>query len=269
MSENSKDYESSVEARFLAAIRHHLAGWKTKVATDFSAQGYSKEIQDLAGDSLYPKFALDCPEYALVRLMGRMSVSIGRRLGEIYDKIPRFVAAAKFNIPEDAVAPMIKNLELDIGLRFSQVSEADAEHIKKVIQRFTGQAATGDGVGVEIRYNFNPNDSARLRKDCDMVRYLKSKRLFPVYLIFSSISPRDEAIARLKRAGWAFVIGAKASEFSSELFEIDLRDILDQERIKKEISREVAEMFDDLFSSPAFTKVLKLRGQEKNQARWA
>jgi hypothetical protein len=46
-----------------------------------------------------------------------------------------------------------------------------------------------------------------------------------------------------------------------------LRDILDQERIHKEIKREVAAMFDGMFSSPGFTEVLKLRAQRMDQAR--
>ena len=194
--------------------------------------------------------------------MGRMSISIGRRLGEIYDKIPRFVAAARFNIPEEAVAPMMENLELDIGLRFAQVSPPDAQHIKEIIQKFTGKPAIGDGIGIEIRYNFNPNDSARLRKDCDMAGYLGAARLFPIYLVFSAISPRDEAIARLTRAGWSFIVGEKASQFSNELFGINLGDILEQERIRAEIDREVSGLFDDMFSSPAFTEVLKIRGKK-------
>ena len=260
-------YGSNVEIRFLEALRHHLAGWRAKVASDFSLQSYTKALQGLKGDSLYPKFAFDCPEYVLVRLMGRMSISIGRRLGEIYDKIPRFVAAARFSIPEETVAPMMENLELDIGLRFSQVSQADAEHIKAVIQNFTGQPVEGDGIGIEIRYNFNPNDSARLRKDCDMAGYLTDARLFPVYLVFSAISPRDEAIARLTRAGWSFIVGGRASEFSNELFGINLGNILEQELIRAEIKREVSALFDDIFLSAAFTGVLKLREQRQNQTR--
>ncbi|MHB8523462.1 MAG: hypothetical protein ACYDH9_22265 [Limisphaerales bacterium] len=130
-----------------------------------------------------------------------MSISIGRRLGEIYDKIPRFVAAARFNVPEKDVAPMLKNLELDIGLRFSKLSAADVQHIKSVAKKFTGKSAEGKGIGIEIRYNFNPNDSARLRKDCDMARYVRGEGFFPIYLVFSGISPRAEAIARLTRAG--------------------------------------------------------------------
>lgn len=261
MSASDEKYASNVEAKFLAALRHHLAGWRAKVAADFSSENHGKELKELQGDSLYPKFAFDRPEYVLVRLMGRMSISIGRRLGEIYDKIPRFVAAARFNIPEETVAPMMENLELDIGLRFAQVSLPDAQHIKEIILKFAGKPAIGDGIGIEIRYNFNPNDSARLRKDCDMAGYLNDARLFPIYLVFSAISPRNEAIARLTRAGWSFIVGEKASQFSNELFGINLGDILEQERIRTEIDREVSGLFDDMFSSAAFTEVLKIRGE--------
>lgn len=48
-----------------------------------------------------------------------MSVSVGRRLDEIYDKIPRFVAAARFDLSPEQVAEKFHDLELDIGLRFA------------------------------------------------------------------------------------------------------------------------------------------------------
>jgi hypothetical protein len=96
-----------------------------------------------------------------------------------------------------------------------------------------------------------------------MAGYLTDVRLFPVYLVFSAISPRDEAIARLKRAGWSFIVGEQASEFSNELFGINLGDILEHETIRVEIEQEVSGLFDDMFSSPAFTEVLQFREWRK------
>src|ERR1700675_431616 len=93
-----------VEARFLAAIKHHMQGWRRKIELDFAKPSYDKELALLATDPVYKKFAFDCPEYVMVRLMGRISISVGRRLGEIYDKIPRFVASARFNVAPDKVA---------------------------------------------------------------------------------------------------------------------------------------------------------------------
>jgi hypothetical protein len=252
-----------VEAKFLAALRRHLAGWRAKVAADFSTESYLHELQSLRSDSLYPKFSFDRPEYVLVRLMGRMSISIGRRLGEIYDKIPRFVAGARFNLAPESVAPKMQNLELDIGLRLSQVGADDAQHIAAIIQKFTAKPNPGQGVGIEIRYNFNPNDSARLRKDCDMAAYLVAAGLVPIYLVFSGISPRAEAIARLTRAGWFFLVGPQAAEFSYELFGMNLGDILDQPKIRDEIDKEVSALFDDIFSSPAYREVLDSRTQPR------
>jgi hypothetical protein len=256
-----------VEARFLAALRRHLAGWRKKVTNDFSSDAYDKELAQLVGDSLYPQFGFARPEYVFIRLMGRMSISIGRRLGEIYDKIPRFVAAAKFGLPLDKIAPKMKNLELDIGIRFADISSADKRHIKKIIRSYTRAKFTGEGIGIEIRYNFNPNDSSRLRKDCDMAGYLLEEGLFPIYLVFSAISPRDEAIARLKRAGWTFLVGQDASRFSNELFGLNLGTILEQDKIRQEITEEIGALFDDIFSSHAFTTVMKHRVDQQNQPR--
>ena len=154
---------------------------------------------------------------------------------------------------------MMENLELDIGLRFSVISTEDVEHIKQVVAKFTKKEVGGLGVGIEIRYNFNPNDSARLRKDCDMAGYLEEAKLLPVYLIFSSISPRDEAISRLTRAGWSFLIGTQASDFSKQLFGLDLSDILNQKRVRSEVRKEVRQLFNEMFQSHAFTQVLKVR----------
>jgi hypothetical protein len=153
----------------------------------------------------------------------------------------------------------MENLELDIGLRFASVAQEDAQHIKAIAEKFTARKADGAGIGIEIRYNFNPNDSARLRKDCDMASYVTAANLLPIYMVFSAISPRDEAIARLTRAGWSFVVGTRAQEFSNELFGINLSNILEQEKVRKEIETEVAGLFNDMFGSPAFTEIMKVR----------
>ncbi|MGF1480945.1 MAG: hypothetical protein ACFB4I_15905 [Cyanophyceae cyanobacterium] len=189
-----------VEQRFLNILKSHIQGWETKIQNDFSAQNYQRELQKLKSDPVYSKFALDCPEYVLVRLIGRMSISVGRRLGEIYDKLPRFVASARFNITPEQVAEKFNGLELDIGLRFASVSDKDENYIRETLQNFGFSDSKTDGVGIEIRYNFNPNDSARLRKDVSVVGHLKAANSFPMYLIYSAISPRDDAIGRLTRA---------------------------------------------------------------------
>ena len=164
---------NAVERRFLAAVKHHLEGWKKKIENDFSKECYEAELAALASDPVYQKFAFDCPEYVMVRLMGRMSISVGRRLGEIYDKIPRFVASARFNVSAEQVAEKFDGLELDIALRFKRLSAADQEHVASVLARFGAGAREASGLAIEIRYNFNPNDSARLRKDVDMANYVK------------------------------------------------------------------------------------------------
>jgi len=246
-----------VEHRFLAAVKHHLDGWRAKIANDFSITSYKAELAKLAGDPVYSKFALDCPEYVLTRLVGRMSISVGRRLGEIYDKIPRFVASARFGVTPDQVAEKFDGLELDIGLRYSDVSEEDQKHLKATVARMGGDPATFKGVGIEIRYNFNPNDSSRLRKDCDMADKLRAAGLFPIYLIYSSISPRDEAIARLKRAGWTFFQGKEASDFTTGLFAIDFMATMENEKGWGEVKAEVREIMAGIFESKAFEQVKK------------
>lgn len=244
-----------VEARFLAAVKHHLDGWRTKIANDFSITSYNNELRNLSGDPVYSKFALDSPEYVLTRLVGRMSISVGRRLGEIYDKIPRFVAAARFGVTPDQVAEKFDGLELDIGLRYSDVSPDDQKHLKGTITSLGGDPTKFKGVGIEIRYNFNPNDSSRLRKDCDMADKLKVAGLFPVYLIYSSISPRDEAIARLKRAGWLFLQGHDASKFTTGLFAIDFMSTMENEKVWGEVKTEVREIMSGIFVSKAFEQL--------------
>lgn len=248
---------NDVEERFLQALRRHLKGLGDKVIADFGQASYEKELAELKGDPIYPKFAFDTPEYVLIRFMGRVSISIGRRLGEIYDKIPRFVAAARFGLTQQDVAPKLKNLELDIGLPFAKLQQSDIEHVKKVVMQFANAEPTGNGVGIEIRYNFNPNDSARLRKDVDMATYLQAAGLFPIYLIFSAISPRDEAIARLTRAGWRFIVGEQAVEFARTLFGLDLASILDQPKVKDEVAQEVGLIMKAMVTSHAFQEAIK------------
>lgn len=253
---NAERIQQQLESKFLDAVRHHLAGLRQKVETEFGESSFEEELSQLSSDPVYPKFGLNNADYVLVRFMGRVSISIGRRLGEIYDKIPRFVAAARFNLTPEQVAPSIHNLELDIGLMYSNLSEGDRDEIVAILDKHFKQVTGRKGVGIEIRYNFNPNDSARLRKDVDMAKYLLELGLMPVYLVFSSISPRDEAIARLQRAGWNFLVGEDAIEFGKELFSLDLAEILDRPRIKQEIQREVQAIMKAIKSSYAFKKAV-------------
>lgn len=246
--------ENALEAAIIAELRHHLAGWREKIKNDFSEENFKKELAALQSDPLYPKFNFDTADYVNIRFMGRVSISIGRRLGEIYDKIPRRLAIEKYGINQGQVAPKFGGLELDVGLRFSQVSNDDVDFIKRVCRRFLNEDITSDGIGIEIRYNFNPNDSSRLRKDVDMANKLIDSSLRPIYLIFSSISPRDEAISRLERAGWKFLVGEDAHKFSTELLGLDIGSIWDRPAVKKEITDEINGMMDDIKSSYSFSK---------------
>lgn len=247
--------KSDLEEKFTKALRYQLAGLKTKVLNDFSKKNYEKELNSLIGDSLYSKFYFASPEYVLIRFMGRISISIGRRLGEIYDKIPRIITALRYNIDPDKIAPVIKGLELDIGIKLADLANQDSIFVKETVRKYTGTSMS-KGIGIEIRYNFNPNDSSRLRKDCKMAENILNIGYVPVYLVFSSISPREEAIARLKRAGWHFLIGDEAVKFSETLLGLNLAEILDKETIKKEIQNEVSEIMKSMINSYAFQTVL-------------
>ncbi|MGP5225948.1 hypothetical protein [Psychrobacter aquimaris] len=246
--------EHVLEAAIIAELRHHLAGWRAKISNDFSKENYDRELELLVSDPLYPKFGLDTPDYVNIRFMGRVSISIGRRLGEIYDKIPRRLAIEKYGLTAQQVSPKLGNLELDVGLRFSELSVADAAFVSNICIRYLNEIIQADGIGIEIRYNFNPNDSSRLRKDEDMANRLISANLRPVYLVFSSISPRQEAISRLERAGWKFLVGQKALDFATEIFGLDLAGIWDRPAIKAEIKREMDGMMSDIKSSHSFSQ---------------
>jgi hypothetical protein len=242
------------EDRFVAALNHHLDGWEAKVLRDFSSEAYATELAALRGDPVYEPFGLDCAEYVLIRLIGRMSISVGRRLGEIYDKLPRIVAAARFGLQSEQVAEKFGGLELDIGLRVANLAtEEDRAHLQSHIKRFSNESHSG--IGIEIRYNFNPNDSARLRKDVDMAAKLKEAGLLPVYLIFSAISPRDEAIARLQRGGWHFRQGNEALTFAHELLGVDLMSVMKNEHIATKIKERMRRMVRSIYASDAFKKL--------------
>jgi hypothetical protein len=255
MMQNNNNYQSVIEEKFLEALRHHLSGLLSKVQEDFCQTNYDKELAALQGDPVYEKFCFASPEYVLIRFMGRMSISIGRRLGEIYDKIPRLLASARFGLPLEEISPKINKLELDIGLNFSRLKQSDLLHTQNTIASYFQHTGNYQGLGIEIRYNFNPNDSARLRKDVDVVSYLKEMQYFPVYLIFSSISPRDEAIARLTRAGWRFLVGDQALNFANSLFNLDLTKVLDRPKVKQELQKQVDYIMSCIVKSHAFLEV--------------
>jgi len=126
-----------------------------------------------------------------------------------------------------------------------------ADHVKSIISSHFPNY-NNLSVGIEIRYNFNPNDSSRLRKDVDMADLLTNNGYFPIYLIFSSISPREDAISRLTRGGWNFLIGNQAASFMNELLNVDITAILDVPSIREEIRTEVTSIMRELFNTYAF-----------------
>jgi hypothetical protein len=248
-----------LEAKFIEAFRFQLDQLHDKVRTDFSDESFHAELEQLRSDPVYAKFSFDTAEYVLVRLMGRVSISIGRRLGEIYDKVPRLLASFRYDIPLAEISPRIDGLELDICIRHSLLKALEIEHVRKTVQKYFQGRQPAKGLGIEIRYNFNPNDSSRLRKDDAMAHHLIRDELFPVYLIFSSISPRHEAIARLTRSGWSFLAGEEAFAFCRELFHIDLNEVLGREAIRAEIRIKVGQIMDTLFASYAMKKAVENR----------
>ncbi|MFW5872068.1 MAG: hypothetical protein ACOCUT_03080 [bacterium] len=247
----SKDFEK----KFIDAVDGHLEGWAAKVNNDFSEINFNRELKNLQSDPVYADFKFDTAEYVLIRLMGRMSISIGRRLGEIYDKIPRFAAAAKFDLSPEQIAPKFDGLELDISIILNDISEGNQNHVNEISKKYLKEKISG-GLGIEIRYNFNPNDSSRLRKDVKMGEILRQENYTPVYLVFSSISPRQDAISRLTNSGWNFLIGENAVNFMNELLEIDLATILKKKEISQEIKKSVDDFMKNIYDSHAFQQVI-------------
>ena len=244
--------------KFLAVIKEQLVGLKLKVLNDFTKENFDRELSELKTDPVYSKFSFDCPEYVLIRLMGRISISVGRRLGEIYDKVPRYAASARFNLPPEKIAPKFDRLELDVGLNFTDIHGSDKDHITRIFNKFLNGTRILNGLGIEIRYNFNPNDSSRLRKDVDMGKKLVANNLCPIYLIFSAISPRQDAISRLKNSGWNFLIGQDAINFMSELVDLDITTILDEKVVYLNIKSVVDDIMKTLVKSYPFTEVNKI-----------
>jgi hypothetical protein len=244
------------QERFLMELRRHFLGWFEKFKQDLSEERFESEIKALQGDPLYSAFGLASAEYALVRMMGRISISIGRRLGEIYDKLPRFVTQARFKLDSSSVAPVLKGLELDVCIPLQKLGPDDRKHVESVADKYIGRVAVRKGLAIEIRYNFNPNDSARLRKDVLMAELLEAADLVRVYLIFSSISPRDEAIARLKRAGRTFLVGEEAANFMRDLVGMDIETILQSAAVKEEVKHEMARIMAAIYGSYAVRSTL-------------
>ena len=243
--------------RFLEELRHHMAGWVAKAREDMSANAYAQELASLRGDLLYSNFGFAIPEYVLIRLMGRMSISIGRRLGEIYDKVQRFVVARRLGLSDEQATGEYgpNNLRLDIRVPMDPLNADDEEHVRTVTARHLPDLDLTGGLAIEVRYNFNPNDNARLRKDASFPPLLQAENLAPIYLVFSGISPRIEAIARLRRSGWTFLIGEGASNYMTELTGIDLQGILNEPAVRAEVDREVASFMTAIYDSPAFRAV--------------
>lgn len=239
---------------FLVHLRHHLQGWQAKVDNDFGKAAYDIEMGALSVDPVYSKFHLASADYILIRLMGRMSVSIGRRLGELYDKIPRLAAQARYRLDRDKVVVKFDGLELDVALKLADLSSGDAEHLKSVCQKHLKIDLNGfKGLAIEIRYNFNPNDSARLRKDKKLAELLQADGHFPLYLVFAENSPRlGDAVASLRRAGWQFLIGASALDFMADVVGFDIGNVLDRPEVSAEIKQQIDALMLSIKKSHAY-----------------
>lgn len=240
--------------RFLTHLRHHLEGWQSKVNNDFSKEAYDIEMAALSVDPVYAKFHLASPDYILIRLMGRMSVSIGRRLGELYDKIPRLAAQARYKLDREKVVVKFDGLELDVALTLSELSREDVKHLLETCQRHLKiRLERFKGLATEIRYNFNPNDSARLRKDKHLGEVLQAEGYYPLYLVFAENSPRlGDAVAGLKRGGWQFLIGTPALQFMADLVGFDIGNVLDRPEVSKEIKKEIQALMQSIRKSYAY-----------------
>lgn len=237
--------------RFLEELRHHLQGWKEKVDVDFAKENFDKELDGLSVDPVYAKFHLATPEYVFIRLMGRMSVSIGRRLGEIYDKIPRFAAQGRYKLRRDQVVTKLGGLEIDIRLLFSDLDEEDRHHLYDVASGHLGIDPNAfSGLGIEVRYNFNPNDSSRLRKDKQLASLLIEQGLYPVYLVFADNSPRlEDAVTSLERSGWNFLIASPALDFMANVVGFDISKALDDAKVSAEIKKETEQFMQKIWES--------------------
>jgi hypothetical protein len=260
MSESS-ELEAAARSSFLKELRHHLSGWAAKIEEDFSERSYERELSELDGDLVYKSFGFATPEYVLVRLMGRVSISIGRRLGEIYDKVLRELLQTKYNLLPEEVSPILSGLRLDLCIKLEDISSENQARVARLVAEYLPGTDLQSGLGMEVRYNFNPNDSARLRKDVAMAEYVRDEGLLPVYLVFASISPRAEAIARLRRAGWNFIIGEPSIQFINELTGINILAILNEPEIRKEVDDSLARLMKAVLSSHVYQEALRRNQQ--------
>lgn len=237
---------------------------------DFSSANAHAELAALESDKVYSEFGLASNGYVLIRLMGRMSISIGRRLGELYDNLPKFVAAARFGLEPADVSARISGLNLDVCVPFGKLSRDDIVLAKRAVVDALNLNAFPDeasGLGIEIRYNFNPNDSSRLRKDVAMAEGLRAVGLLPIYLVYSGISPRAEAIARLRRAGWSFLIAVEAAAFTRDLLGLDVSSLMASERVQTEVREGTDTIMSAIVRSSAMSNALADYGLARRSGR--
>lgn len=238
-----------MERNLVETIRRHFEELHEKIVSEFSDIKFEKELADLQDDPVYSLWNFDREEYVLVRKIGRISISIGRRFGDIYDKLIRDAMKIRFGLTQEQVAPRLGTtnpIELDARIAFNQINGAEKARIQNTISSYCETVDEIDGLGIEVRYNFNPNDSARLRKDVAMCKLLEDDNLFPIFLVFSTSSPRHDAIARLTRAGWLFFIGDESYNFLKEITGFDFKRFLIRDDVKEIVVTESDRIFRSL-----------------------
>jgi len=80
------DFATRIENRLREMLHQQLRGLKRKVEKEFSQESFIRELTALHEDPVYRRWFLDSEQYVIIRFIGRVSISIGRRLGEIYEK---------------------------------------------------------------------------------------------------------------------------------------------------------------------------------------
>ena len=231
-----KIMKENIKKNIEVSLIRHFEELLQKIENEFDNNNFNLELHNLKVDPVYSLWHFDRKEYVLIRKMGRISISIGRRLGDVYDKVIREAIMARFDLTLDQVAPKLgdkPSIEIDAKIGFNDINKNEIRRIKKVARStFLKIPRQYEGLGIECRYNFNPNDSARLRKDLRMYELVANSNLIPIFLVFSTSSPRQDAINRLSKTGWKFLIGNDSYKFLKNIVEFDFKTFLKSKQIQ-------------------------------------
>lgn len=240
---------NDIEKTVREIIFHELTRMKTDedVTEDLA---YLKIENDLLADV----FLLNAPSIVQMKLGGRITTSIHRKVGDACEKATRAIIGIVYSIkPERLVAERMVTIDLgdgrteqvtrkiDVLLKAENLDAIKKQKLLAIIPQFSTEFLSNvgvretyrgydlskayfTGVGIEVRHAYQSADSKRVQGDKSLAELFIKERLLPVMLIYSGLV--NWSVINAYKRYWLVKVGNNAFDFIKDTTGIDFGGIL-------------------------------------------